>query len=445
MIERYQIKTFDEEEVLYLYLDYSYEFGDFFSNKNISNIKEKIKEYITKMKINFKGSKILLVVGGISLTTIFLTPMDISDIELSRINYISNSIVLKITNTDNSFENLEQKIETEESLDVEILENNELNNVVNTQTNEKNDENITIQIPDKNSPEVVDTSSTEIIELEEPIIETKEETFTQEVVPQNLITIYRTNGTVLQIPFEDYIVGVVAAEMPASFPVEALKAQAVVARTYAKQRLSKGLTLTDSVSTQSYKDEKELRTMWGGSYDTYYSKIKSAVDATKDLSIYYNGNYIDAVYHSTSNGYTEDSVYVWGNSIPYLKSVSSPWDISATPYLRVEEKSEQILLDTLGLTLSSDTVIEIISRDASGRVLKVRIGDFLYDGVTLRNILGLRSADFDLEVRNGSLVVTTRGYGHGVGMSQYGAAGMARDGYSYIDILKHYYTGVSIY
>lgn len=104
-----------------------------------------------------------------------------------------------------------------------------------------------------------------------------------------------------------------------------------------------------------------------------------------------------------------------------------------------------MLLNVLGFSISEDTLVEVISRDPSGRVLQVQIGDSLYDGVTLRTILGLRSADFDLEVQNGNLVVTTRGYGHGVGMSQYGAAGMAREGYSFIDILKYYYTGVSIY
>lgn len=436
MIERYQIKQLDNEEVLYLYLNYSYEFGNFFKGDSFSDIKERVKNYIANMRINFNGTKILLIVGGIGLLTIFLTPNDITEIEGLNAKYMSSSIVQKIADVDTSyFEN----IEVEDNVVIENNDNKEEVNKVEVPNSEaipitpNNNQNIEV---DKN---VVDTPKQEIL----PAV--KEETTVEQVVPQNLITVYRSNGTILQIPFEDYIVGVVAAEMPASFPIEALKAQAVVARTYANQRLSKGLTLTDSVSTQSYKDEGELRSMWGSSYDTYYSTIKGAVDSTKGLSIYYNGNYIDAVYHSTSNGYTEDSVYVWGNSIPYLKSVASPWDTSATSYFRVEEKSEQVLLNTLGLSLTNDTDVEIISRDDSGRVLEVRIGDAVYNGVTLRNILGLRSTDFDLEVRDGNLVVTTRGYGHGVGMSQYGAAGMAREGYSYIDILKHYYTGVSIY
>lgn len=443
MIERYQIKEFDCEEVLYLYLNYSYEFGEFFKEKNIENLKERVKKYIADMKIKFKGTKVLFVVGGIGLATIFLTPTDIAEIESIQASYTSSSIIEKIVDVDSSFNdslvNVEEEIQKEETIEKENIENNELNSVQNTQIESQNDEKKASENSQSNIPQtsVVQSPIVEESVSQNPPIE--------EVIPQNLITIYRTNGTILQIPFEDYIVGVVAAEMPASFPVEALKAQAVVARTYANQRLSKGLTLTDSVSTQSYKDESELRAMWGSSYDTYYNKIKSAVDQTSGLSIYYNGNYIDAVYHSTSNGYTEDAEYVWGNTVAYLKSVASPWDTSASSYLRVEEKSEQVLLNTLGFSVTDDTVIEIISRDASGRVLEVRIGDSVYDGVTLRNILGLRSADFDLEVKDGNLVVTTRGYGHGVGMSQYGAAGMAREGYSFIDILKHYYTGVSIY
>lgn len=450
MIERYQIKQLDNEEVLYLYLNYSYEFGNFFKVDNFTDIKERVKNYIANMRINFKGTKILLVVGGIGLLTIFLMPNDISEIEDLSTKYMSSSIVQKIVDVDNSYFG---NIEVEDNIIVESNSNKEEVNKVednvvveNNSTKEefsKNEAAIPVT-PNINNDVEADKNVVEIPK-EEVMPEVKEETPVEEVVPQNLITIHRSNGSILQIPFEDYIVGVVAAEMPASFPVEALKAQAVVARTYANQRLSKGLILTDSVSTQSYKDEGELRSVWGSSYNTYYSKIKSAVDSTKGLSIYYNGNYIDAVYHSTSNGYTEDSVYVWGNSIPYLKSVASPWDTSATSYFRVEEKSEQALLNTLGFSLTNDTVVEIISRDASGRVLEARIGDSVYNGVTLRNILGLRSTDFDLEVRDGNLVVTTRGYGHGVGMSQYGAAGMAREGYSYIDILKHYYTGVSIY
>ena len=150
---------------------------------------------------------------------------------------------------------------------------------------------------------------------------------------------------------------------------------------------------------------------------------------------------IDAIFHSTSNGKTEDPRYVWGSDIPYLKSVDSSWDINSSSYLREDVKDLENVLNILGVS-SSDFNIE--SRDESGRVSKVSVGDKSYTGVELRNLLGLRSADFDIEVIDNTIKFTTSGYGHGVGLSQYGANGMANAGYNYKDIIRHYYTGVSV-
>ena len=126
--------------------------------------------------------------------------------------------------------------------------------------------------------------------------------------------------------------------MPASFNIEALKAQAIVARTYTMKLIESNRTITDTVTTQSYKDNDALKVMWQESYNTYYNKIKTAVNDTKGIYITYNGNIIDAVYHSTSNGFTEDSINVWGNEFPYLKTVSSPWDTSASSFLTENRK-----------------------------------------------------------------------------------------------------------
>ena len=171
---------------------------------------------------------------------------------------------------------------------------------------------------------------------------------------------------------------------------------------------------------------------------------QNAVRSTENIVVTYQGSLIDAVYHSTSNGKTEDAVHVWGNSVPYLKSVESSWDRNASSYLRTEEKELSALLMLLGIDLSDENSIEIISRNNSGRVSNVRIGNKNYSGVELRNLLGLRSADFDLEVQNNKVIITTRGYGHGVGMSQYGAKGMAENGYNYQQILRHYYQGITL-
>lgn len=234
-----------------------------------------------------------------------------------------------------------------------------------------------------------------------------------------------------------------AGEMPASFPIEALKSQAVVARTYTMKSLQIGRKLTDSTSTQVYKDNNQLRNLWGNDYDRYYQRIYDAVTSTDNICVYYNGNYIDAVYHSTSNGYTEDAVNVWGNSIPYLQTVASTWDKNVSSYLKIITKEESDIISILGLDNLDE--IQILERNNSGRVEKVQIGNKIFSGVELRNMLGLRSVDFEIINDNNIITITTKGYGHGVGMSQYGAKEMAEQGYSYREILNHYYTNVNIY
>ena len=297
---------------------------------------------------------------------------------------------------------------------------------------------------DSNASKPIDNSSINENDISNTDNNEKEEVETP-VVNKQQVTVYRSNGSVITLSLEDYLIGVVGAEMPASFSIEALKAQAIISRTYALNKIESGGKLTDDVSTQSYKDNNQLKTLWGSSYYTYYQKIKSAVEATKGLAIYYHGDLIDAVYHSTSNGMTQDAVYVWGNSVPYLKSVDSYWDKEASSYLREVSNDFLNVLNILGIEADINTSFEILSRDTSGRVLEVRVGDKTFSGIEFRSLLGLRSADFELALDGSNLVITTRGYGHGVGLSQYGANGMAKDGYTYQQILKHYYTGVSIH
>ena len=136
---------------------------------------------------------------------------------------------------------------------------------------------------------------------------------------------------------------------------------------------------------------------------------------------------------------------VWGNSVPYLKSVDSKWDIQASSYLREIKEDFTNILNLLGVSSDTNIQFEVISRDESGRVEKIKVGDKIFDGVTFRNLLKLRSTDFSIMVINNQVSITTKGYGHGVGLSQYGANGMAQEGYTYKEILKHYYTGVEVY
>lgn len=243
---------------------------------------------------------------------------------------------------------------------------------------------------------------------------------------------------------EEYLVGVVAAEMPASFNSEALKAQAILARTYALKKISKGEKLTDTVSTQAYIDKTEMQNKWGNDYSKYYNKIVSAVNGTKGQVVKYKGNYIEALYHSTSNGKTESAKEVWGQDIPYLKSVDSSWDKKTSAYLKIENKEIDKVMEILGININKNTNIEILSKDESGRVRKIKVEDKIYDGIEFRNLFGLRSTDFDITITEKGLEIITRGYGHGVGMSQYGANEMAKMGYNYKDIINHYYQNVKI-
>ena len=240
------------------------------------------------------------------------------------------------------------------------------------------------------------------------------------------------------------MIGVVAEEMPASFSIEALKAQAIVARTYAIKAISQGRKLTDTTDTQVYKDNNQLKKKWGASYNTYYKKIKKAVDMTKGMVITYKGNLIDATYFSTSNGYTEDAVMVWGNDIPYLKSVESTWDKNTTSYLKNISLTYEEISKKLGFIVNKETEIKITKRNESNRIKEITINNKSYTGIEIRTLLGLRSADFDIDQKENSITFTTRGYGHGVGMSQYGANEMAKKGYSYNKIITHYYQGVKI-
>ena len=184
--------------------------------------------------------------------------------------------------------------------------------------------------------------------------------------------------------------------------------------------------------------------MWKSSYDSYYHKIKNAVYDTIGLVLKHNGKYIDALYHSMSNGKTELPKYVWGNNLSYLQSVSSNWDKNVKGYEKTIEISYNTLNSKLKTNITSSSNININSYTASNRVDSITLDNKVFSGVSLRNKLGLRSTDFDVVQTSTGLKFTTRGYGHGVGMSQYGANEAAKEGYSYEQILKHYYSGISI-
>jgi stage II sporulation protein D len=422
MINGYKIiNQNNDEDVLFLYLDFSFEFG----GKKQSFFKT-IKRFLKT--INFKGTKILLVSSGIIIGTLYINPYKINKLDTpTNYNYISKIIIHDFN--ENELTDYEININKDNKIQKGNILEKEKNDSVNNVTN------VNIQKSNKLSNNVEENSTNK-----SNLAETKKENIKKNEIT---VTVYRNNGKIINLELEEYVLGVVGAEMPASFNIEALKAQAILARTYALKSIKNGKKLTDTVSTQAYKDNSELQKLWKNDYTKYYEKIKKAVNETKGKIILYNNEYIDAVYHSTSNGKTENSKNVWKNSLPYLVSVNSSWDKNVKSYKKETIFEINEFCNILKLDVEEPITYEIIHNE-TGRVRQITINNKTFSGTEFRNLLKLRSADFEIEINDEKVKVTTYGYGHGVGMSQYGANEMAKQGYSYIQILKHYYTGVVI-
>lgn len=256
---------------------------------------------------------------------------------------------------------------------------------------------------------------------------------------QNSLRVLMPDGTVRMMPLEDYILGVVLGEMPASFEKEALKAQAVVARTYALRggKHQNADICTDHTCCQAYCDPKAYT--WG---KEALQKVRAAVNATAGEVLTYQGKLIEATYFSCSGGKTEDAVAVWGKNVPYLQSVDSPGEEKAANYLKtVSMPADTFSAAFGGLSGSPSAWIGKITYTNGGGVATIVIGNKTYKGTEVRQKLGLRSTAFAITVVGSSVTITTKGNGHRVGMSQYGADAMALTGSSYADILKHYYPG----
>lgn len=430
MISGYKIiNQNNDEDVLFLYLDFSFEFG----GKKQSFFKT-IKRFLKT--INFKGTKILLVSSGIIIGTLYINPYKINKLDTpTNYNYVSKIIIHDFN--ENELTDYEININKDDKIQKGNILEKEKNDSVNNATN------VNIQKSNKLSNNVEENSTNK-----SNLTETKKDNYTEtkkENIKKNeiTVTVYRNNGKIINLELEEYVLGVVGAEMPASFNIEALKAQAILARTYALKSIKNGKKLTDTVSTQAYKDNSELQKLWKNDYTKYYEKIKKAVNETKGKVILYNNEYIDAVYHSTSNGKTENSKNVWKNSLPYLVSVDSSWDKNVKSYKKETIFEINEFCNILKLDVEEAITYEII-HNQTGRVRQITINNKTFSGTEFRNLLKLRSTDFEIEINDEKVKVTTYGYGHGVGMSQYGANEMAKQGYSYIQILKHYYTGVVI-
>lgn len=255
-------------------------------------------------------------------------------------------------------------------------------------------------------------------------------------------------GNINTIPFEDYIKGVVASEMPSSFEIEALKAQAVASRSYAMYQINgsknREYDLTNTTTNQVYKTDNELKQIWKEEYPKKINKIKKAIEQTSGEYLTYNSSVINAMFFSTSTGVTENSEEIFSSALPYLRSTSSKWDESSPSYIDTYKFSINDFYNKLSLPINNKLEITEVEKTTTGRTKKLKINGREINGRQFAKKLNLRSNYFDIIQNGDSIMITTKGFGHGVGMSQYGANGMAKEGYKYDEILKYYYKNTEL-
>ena len=276
----------------------------------------------------------------------------------------------------------------------------------------------------------------------------KEEKEIKKVKTKNTIqkvSIVNKDNSEETLSLEDYVVGVVACEMPASFNKEALKAMAVAARTFALYKINtnKNYKLSTTTKDQCYITKTQMRKNWGNSYNKNYDKILKSVKETQNEYMTYNNKIVIAFYFSISNGYTENCEDVFTQKLSYLRSVDSSWDKEYSYKEKTVKFKEKEFLNRLNLKDNSVNNIKVI-KDKTNRAKYIYINGIKYKGTKFRSLLSLRSTDVKIEKKNGYIYITTKGYGHGVGMSQYGANSMAKKGYKYDEILKYYYRGIEL-
>ncbi|AQM59230.1 MULTISPECIES: stage II sporulation protein D [Clostridium] len=277
----------------------------------------------------------------------------------------------------------------------------------------------------------------------------------------NKVKVYRTNTKKIEeMDVEEYILGVVSSEMPAKFELEALKAQAVAARTFyyskreKKCNLSKGAEICDGVHCQAYMSKNERMSKWANDEkNDNYNKIKRAVQETSGMVLSYGGELVKyPQFFSTSSGKTENSEDVFSNTVPYLKSTSSPGEEISNVYQTEKEISNKEFVNVINSNYKKAALkesdikskISIKSRTEGGSVNDIQIGGVTIKGTEFRKLFDLRSANFNIEYLKDKVKIVCKGNGHGVGMSQWGANVMAKNGKKYDEILKHYYSGVDV-
>ncbi len=424
LIKDYEIRSEHGEDTLYIYLDFNLEFAKLGGKEKKAKLTDLVSEFLQERNIKFDGKKIAIISGGLLVATL-LTKAPYMEPKDTQFFYEPQVVLVD----DQSLEqpNTIEKEDVKEEIQID-----------EQKANKKPAETAVNKV--SASPQV-SVAKKPTVPLNTDKASLNEQKSNQKAV---YVDVRRANGDLIKLELEEYVVGVVGAEMPASFNKEALKTQAVIARTYALRALEQGKVLTDNSSTQNYKSIGQLKAMWGSTFQTYYQKVKSAVTETKGVYLTYNDVIIDAVYHSTSNGQTEDAAYVWGNSFPYLVSVESPYDDSNRSFIKETFLTYEEIANKLGIDVDYTSEFKILDKTSGDRINTISINEREFKGTTIRNKLGLRSADFEIKKNAEGVTFVTRGYGHGVGLSQYGANGMANHGYGWESIIKHYYSGVKI-
>ncbi len=278
--------------------------------------------------------------------------------------------------------------------------------------------------------------------------------------PETVSVYIKSEDKVCDMEVEQYIKEVTAAEMPAEFELEALKAQAVAARTYLTNRVrvyketqspaehKDAMICTDSTHCKAWVSEEKKKEQWGNDFKKNWNKISKAVDSTKDLIITYNSQPISAVFHSTSSGTTENAKDVWGGDVGYLVSVKSEGDLKSPKFNSEAEFSleefKKIAQEKIEGVKWENGLIDNVIRSDAGGIKTLSVGGVSVKGTDFRFMYGLRSTNIEIEVLENSIKMYVKGYGHGVGMSQYGANYLAQEGKKFEEILKTYYSGVEI-
>ena len=293
-------------------------------------------------------------------------------------------------------------------------------------------------------------------------IKNKTETEDRDKLTYAFKVLDQSTDTILDLTLKEFTLGAVATEMPLTFESEALKAQAVAAYTYFSNLKEKNAQnpdpalrgadfAVDSAKWLYYTSKEQMQLRWEENFSTYYEKLCQAVEPVLGKSLKQNGELIQALYHSISSGNTEDIVYVFGGSCEYLKPVPSSEDLFAPGYLSSKEFDLEEFKTIVKskwpdvyFSDNSQTIIQVTRRSPSGMVIEAKIGQKSTSGRVIRDLFALRSANFDVDIQNDKILFAVKGYGHGVGMSQYGAQYMAKNGANYKQILSRYYPGTEL-